>query len=181
MRLILEVLRYITFSRLKWRTRSHLVCRSPSKHDQSIIYGDRPCVRYFRMTQSRRWSFLQIWQSIAGRYLSLRTSIMSGNTRGHEWPYLTMSESGHKAIPSHVLTYLAPRPEYSRKKICQYHGWWWPGSLRRQAISSQSIDYAPIGKDLKYLRYLSISEIIGKCKYIFMFPQNVSTHKQFVC
>ena len=115
-RLILEVLRYITFWRLKCRTRSHLVCRSPSKHDQSIIYGDRPCVRYFRMTQSRRWSFLQIWQSIAGRYLSLRTSIMSGNTRGHEWPYLTMSESGHKAIPSHVLTYLAPSPEYSRKK-----------------------------------------------------------------
>ena len=66
-------------------------------------------------------------------------------------------------------------------KLGQYHGCWWPGSLRRQDISSHDIDYVEyVGPGLTWWRILSTCVISMwsndiKCKYMFMFPlQNLA-------
>ena len=42
----------------------------------------------------------------------------------------------------------------------QYHGCWWPGSLRRQDISTHDIDYilSYMRKDFNYLCHVSVEE-----------------------
>ena len=65
--------------------------------------------------------------------------------------------------------------------LTQYHGCWCPGSLRRQDISSNDIDFVEyVGPGLIWGRILSTCVISMwsngmKCKYMFMFPlQNLA-------
>ena len=78
-----------------------------------------------------------------------------------------------------TIKYVNPNPNPNRVisvKIGQYHGCWWPGSLRRQDISSHDIDYVKcVSPGLTWGRILSTCVISMwsndiKCKYMFMFP-----------
>ena len=66
------------------------------------------------------------------------------------WTVSTMSKFGENLLDPHrismfeicpTLTILVLKSKYINSEIYQFHAWWWPGFLRRQAISCEGIDY----------------------------------------